>query len=175
MSNAATWLGAVDPARREAFERALNVAGAGSTLLQTFINRTVQQIHLRELGAAAVLPRRPGQGNAAYINRRAPGSAADWVADTDAVTEATGTYTQVSFPYKTLATRGKVTRKLQATGRRLESKHPFQPQNLHKSMPADPHPCGLDSTNPPPNPLGRPLSFSHRGKEMVPATILARQ
>ena len=111
------WLGAVDPARRQAFERALNVAGAGSVLLQTFINRTVQQLHLRELGAAAVLDRRPGQGNAAYINRRTPGAGADWVADTAAVTEATGTYAQASFAYKTLATRGRVTRFLQATGR----------------------------------------------------------
>lgn len=111
------WLGAVDPSRREAFERALTVAGAGSVLLQTYINRTVQQIHLRELGASAVLPRKPGQGNAAYINRRAPGAGGDWVADTAPITEAVGSYTQASFPYKTLAIRGQVTRKLQATGR----------------------------------------------------------
>jgi HK97 family phage major capsid protein len=117
MSNQSQWLGSVDPQRRQAFERALNVAGAGSVLLQTFINRTVQQLHLRELGASAVLPRRPGQGDAAYINRRTPGISADWVADTDAITEGTGTYAQTSFAYKTLGTRGRVTRKLQATGR----------------------------------------------------------
>lgn len=117
MSTSPQWLGASDPARREAFERALNVAGAGSTLLQTFINRTVQQIHLRELGASAVLNRMPGQGNAAYINRRTPGTAAEWLDDTTEPTSAEGTYAQVSFPYKTLVTRGTVTRKLQATGR----------------------------------------------------------
>ena len=117
MTSNAKWLGSVDPARRQAFERALNVAGAGSVLLQTFINRTVQQLHLRELGASAVLPRKPGQGDAAYVNRRTPGAAAAWVADTDAIAEATGTYAQASFDYKTLGTRGKVTRKLQATGR----------------------------------------------------------
>jgi hypothetical protein len=111
------WLGAADPQRREAFERALNVAGAGSILLQTFINRTVQQLHLRELGASAVLPRQPGQGNAAYINRRTPGTAAEWLNDTTEPTSAEGTYTQASFAYKTLVTRGTVTRKLQATGR----------------------------------------------------------
>lgn len=111
------WLGAMDPSRRESFQRALNVAGAGSVLLQTFINRTVQQVHLRELGVSAVLPRRPGSGNAAYINRRTPGAAADWVADTASITEATGTVAQASFPYKTLATRGRVTRALQAKGR----------------------------------------------------------
>ncbi len=111
------WLGGVDPARKEAFERALNVAGAGSVLLQTFINRTVQQLHLRELGASAVLPRRPGTGDAARVNRRTPGAAAGWVNDTDSISEATGTYAQATFTYKTLGTRGKVTRKLQATGR----------------------------------------------------------
>ena len=111
------WLGGVDPARRESFQRAMNVAGAGASLLQTYINKTVQQVHLRELGAAAVLPRRQGSGNAAYINRRTPGAAADWVADTDSIAEATGTHAQVNFPYKTLATRGRVTRGLQAKGR----------------------------------------------------------
>jgi hypothetical protein len=111
------WLGAADPQRREAFERTLTVAGAGSVLLQTFINRTVQQLHLRELGASAVLPRRPGQGNAAYINRRTPGTAAEWLDDTTEPTTAEGSYAQVSFAYKTLVTRGTVTRKLQATGR----------------------------------------------------------
>jgi hypothetical protein len=117
MTSTPQWLGSSDPARREAFERALNVAGAGSVLLQTFINRTVQQIHLRELGASAVLPRMAGQGNATYINRRTPGTAAEWLNDTTEPTSAEGTYAQVSFPYKTLVTRGTVTRKLQATGR----------------------------------------------------------
>lgn len=111
------WLGAADPARRDAFERALNVAGAGSVLLQTFINRTVQQLHLRELGASAVIPRKPGQGNAAYVNRRTPGTDAEWLNDTTEPGELEGAYAQVSFTYKSLITRGKVTRKLQATGR----------------------------------------------------------
>lgn len=113
----ANWLGASDPARRQAFERALDVAGAGTVLLQTFINRTVQQIHLRELGASAVLPRKPGMGNGEYINRRTPGADAQWVADTTVPSDLNGAYSQVSFPYKTLLTRGNVTRKLQATGR----------------------------------------------------------
>ena len=117
MTTTPQWLGASDSARREAFERALNVAGAGSVLLQTFINRTVQQLHLRELGASAVIPRMPGSGNAAYINRRTPGTNAEWLDDTTEPTSVEGAYAQVSFPYKTLVTRGTVTRKLQATGR----------------------------------------------------------
>lgn len=113
-----TWLGDADPARREAFERAINVSGAGTVLLQTFINRVVQMLTLREFGAQSVLSRKPGQGDAAYINRRTAGTTgAEWVADTDALTEETGGLAQVSFPYRTLATRGRVTRKIQATGR----------------------------------------------------------
>ena len=116
MSNSPAFAG-FDPARRQRFERALNVAGAGTVLLQTNINRTVQQIHHRELGTAAVLPRKPMSGNAEYINRRTPGSSAEWIDDTTEPTEGTGTYVQVSLPCKTLIVRGKVTRKLQATGR----------------------------------------------------------
>ena len=113
-----SWLGTVDPARREAFERAINVSSAGSVLLQTFINRTVQQLTLREFGLQSVLARRPGSGDKAYINRRTAGTTGgEWVADTTSLTEATGTYPQTSFTYRTLATRGKITRKIQATGR----------------------------------------------------------
>lgn len=112
------WIGAPDPERRELIQRALNVSGAGSVLLQTFINRVVQQLTLRELGLQAVLDRKPGQGNAAYINRRTAGTTGGaWVADTDSATEETGSYAQATFTYRTLLTQGKVTRKLQATGK----------------------------------------------------------
>ncbi len=118
MSNlGSNWLGSSD-ATRERFERAINVGNAGTALLQTFINRTVQQLTLREFGLQAVLPRRAGSGDAEYINRRTAGADGGlWLADTDGVTEETGTYAQVSFGYKSLVTRGKITRKLQATGR----------------------------------------------------------
>lgn len=112
------WLGNNDPARQAMLQRSLNVSGAGSVLLQTSINRIVQQMVLREFGAQAVLPRKPGSGDAAYVNRRTAGTTGGaWVADTDSATEETGSYAQVSFPYKTLLTKGQVTRKLMATGR----------------------------------------------------------
>ena len=117
MSNFTNWIGAGDSTKQR-FERAVNVGNAGTALLQTFINRTVQQLTLREFGLQAVLPRRAGSGDAEYINRRTAGAnGAEWIADTAGVTEETGTYAQASFPYKSLVTRGKVTRKLQATGR----------------------------------------------------------
>jgi len=118
MTTSSNWIGVPDPARSELVQRALNVSGAGSVLLQTFINRVVQQLTVRELGLQAALDRKPGSGDAAYINRRTAGTTGgEWVADTDTATEETGTPAQVSFTYRTLLTQGKVTRKLQATGR----------------------------------------------------------
>ena len=66
------------------------------------------------------MDRKAGSGSAAIINRRTASSmpvGSVWVADTDSVAESTGNYAQVSFTYKTLATRGKVTRKMRARGR----------------------------------------------------------
>lgn len=111
------WAG-LDPSRREAITRALNVSGAGSVLLQTQINKVVQQLTNRYLGVGSTLDRKPGSGNAAYINRRTAGTTGGaWVADTDTATDETGTYAQTSFTYRTLLTKGTVTRKLMATGR----------------------------------------------------------
>ena len=111
---------ALDPARRQAFERAITVAGAGSVLVQNFTNKIIQQLSIREFGALGTMDRKPGSGSAAFINRRTGSTmtpANIWVADTDSVTQTTGSYAQVSFEYKTLATRGKVTRKMRARGR----------------------------------------------------------
>ena len=111
------WAG-LDPKRRAAVQRALNTSGAGSILLQTNINKMVQQLSLRLLGVQSTLDRKPGSGNAAYINQRTPGTTGGaWVADTDTGTDETGTYAQQTFTYRTLLTKGTVTRKLQATGR----------------------------------------------------------
>jgi len=113
------WAG-LDPTRRERFERAINVSGAGSILVQNFTNRIIQQLVLREQGAGATLQRKPGSGSQAVVNRRAGSTmtaANVWVADTDSLTESTGTHTQATFTYQTLATRGKITRKMRAIGR----------------------------------------------------------
>ncbi|MGI9554706.1 MAG: SU10 major capsid protein [Vampirovibrionia bacterium] len=116
----------LNPSRREMIQRSLNRAGEGDTLLQTYINRTIQQLTIRELGLSAVIPRKAGQGDKEYINVRTTLGAisgtvgndgGSWVTDNMAVDIQTGTYAQKEFAYKTLVTRGKVTRKLQATGR----------------------------------------------------------
>lgn len=107
-----------DRERLAAVERAITVSSDGSTLLQTFINRTVQQLTLRELGLQAVLPRRPGTGDAARINRRSASSTgAEWVSDTATVADDEGSYAQATFTYRTLLTSIQITRKIQATGR----------------------------------------------------------
>ncbi len=119
-----TWTG-LDPATKQRFERSmLNInAGvtSGSGLLQQFINRTVQMLTVRELGMLSVLDRRPGSGFAELINRRTAlttTTSASFVADdTTALSSGIGSYEQVNFPYRTLATRGYVTRKMQAVGR----------------------------------------------------------
>jgi hypothetical protein len=110
----------LDDRRKAAFERAINVSGAGSVLVQNYVNRIIQQLSIREFGALGTMDRRAGSGSAAIINRRTASSmpvGSVWVADTDSVAESTGSYAQVSFSYKTLATRGKVTRKMRARGR----------------------------------------------------------
>lgn len=115
--NTNAW-GSLDPARREAFARSLTISGVGGVLLQTNINKVVQLLTLREFGTQAALDRKPGSGNAAYVNKRTAGTTgAAWIADTDTVTEETGTYAQTSFTYRSLVTRGKVTRAVQAKGK----------------------------------------------------------
>ena len=58
---------------KQMIQRALQTTNAGATLLQEFVNRTVQQLTLREFGLQAVLERKEGQGQAEIINRRTAG------------------------------------------------------------------------------------------------------
>lgn len=113
------WFGSDDNTRQR-FQRAteLTIADAGSDLLQTFVNRTVQQLTLREFGLQAVIPRKPGVGLSEIINQRTAGTTGgEWVADSGTATSEVGSYDRATFEFKTLLTQGQVTRKLQATGR----------------------------------------------------------
>lgn len=117
MTTSPTWGGAAAQ-QREEMQRALTVSSAGSVLVQQLINRVVQALTLRYLGVQSTLDHRPGSGPAAYVNRRSVGTTyGEWLADTTDPTEDTGSYTQTSFTYRTCATRGKVTRRMQAIGR----------------------------------------------------------
>lgn len=114
-----TWANMSDD-RRQAFQRAVTVATAGTNLVQQYVNRIIQQLVIREFGALGTLDKRPGSGSQAIVNRRtaaAMTAANVWVNDTVGLTETTGTYAQATYNYQTLATRGRVTRKIRATGR----------------------------------------------------------
>ena len=115
----AKW-GNLSPSRRQSFERALTGAtvAAGGGLLQDYVNRTIQQLTVREWGLTNFLDRKPGSGSQAIVNQRTPGGTlAAWIAGGANPTDDTGTYDQVTIPYQTLATRGIVARKLIAMGR----------------------------------------------------------
>jgi len=66
------------------------------------------------------IDRRPGSGEGFLVRKRAPNASdADDVNDTDTFTEGTGDYTEVFSPYKTIGTQGKVSRRVQKTGRSI--------------------------------------------------------
>jgi len=65
-----------------------------------------------------MLPRRPGQGEGYVARTRTAGTTlAEDVNDTDSFAEETGSYSEVYFPYRTIGTQGKVSRRVQKTGR----------------------------------------------------------
>lgn len=65
-----------------------------------------------------MLPRRPGSGEGFVVRQRTAGTTlAQSVSDTDTFDESTGSYTEKYFPYRTIGTQGKVTRRVQKTGR----------------------------------------------------------
>jgi hypothetical protein len=98
-----------------AVERALNVSTAGSIYMQPFIDKAIQQVHLRYLGVTSALQRRPGSGLAAYVNRRAGSSTGQWVADTGTISDTAVTPTQVPFQFKTIANKLRITRAMMST------------------------------------------------------------
>lgn len=112
------WVGGADQEQRAAFQRTLQVGNAGTVLLQTTISKVVQLITNRHLGIQSTLPRRTGDGDKFYSNRRSAATTeAQWVTDTQEPDNSEGTYAQVGYPYQTLLGRIKVTRKLVARGR----------------------------------------------------------
>lgn len=66
------------------------------------------------------LRRVPGSGDGYLIYKRTPGTTgAQDIDDVEDINEETGSYSEVKFPYKTIATRGKVSRRVQKTGRSI--------------------------------------------------------
>src|SRR5215203_5768870 len=100
----------------------LRKAVAESDFSSLYNNRTIDQmlVHIMDYmnPLRQMLSRKPGSGQGYHIRTRTPGTTgATDVDDTDTLSEQTGTYSEVYFPYKTLGTQGKITRRVQKTGK----------------------------------------------------------
>jgi len=88
-----------------------------SNIVPKEVSKVVEQLVEYHNPLRANLKRVKGSGAAYYVNRRtAATTAAVFVSDTEDFTESTGSYTQVTFTYKTLGVQGKITRKARAIG-----------------------------------------------------------
>jgi len=97
--------------------KALTSSNSGTVLLQPVVDAVIPMLADYQNPLRQNLPRKKGSGQNCIINRRSAGTTpAQWVADTDTPDESTGSYAQSLFAYRTLLAKGKVTRKLQATG-----------------------------------------------------------
>jgi len=97
--------------------RALTEAEVGNILVQPEIDKVIAELVEYDNPLRQNLPRKAGTGRAWILNRRTPGATpGTFVADDGELVEDTSDYVQVEFPYKTIATRGRITRKMQAIG-----------------------------------------------------------
>lgn len=100
---------------KRAIDSANDVDGV---LEQPFVQKEITALVDYQNPLRQSIPRKPGSSTEWLLNRRTAGSTvAEFVADTDSLTEDTSTYERKAFPFKTIATQGKVTRKAQAEGR----------------------------------------------------------
>ncbi|MFA5138340.1 MAG: phage major capsid protein [Elusimicrobiota bacterium] len=100
-------------------KKALDLAGAGSILHQPEIDAVLAEIIERNNPLRQNLPRKPGSGSAYIFNRRTARGGAQFVNDTEEPSEQQSTVDQLSFPYRSILYRGKVTRRLQKQGKSL--------------------------------------------------------
>lgn len=96
----------------ELLQKALQLADISGILIQPEIDREIQHLVDYQNPLRQNLARRRGVGEFYQVNRRHPsGIPAAFIDDTEAVPEATGTYERVQFFYKTIGTKGKISRK----------------------------------------------------------------
>jgi len=98
--------------------RVLDLPAMKDILEQPEVDRVIGELVEYKNPLRQNLPRKAGSGHAWLLNRRTPGTTPGaFVSDTDTLVEDTSTYERVEFEYKTIATRGRVTRKAQAVGK----------------------------------------------------------
>lgn len=97
--------------------KALTSSSDGAELVQPIVDKIIPMLADYQNPVRQNLPRKKGSGQNWIVNRRSVGTTpAQWLADTTEPDESTGSYDQFLFAYRTILTRGKITRKLQATG-----------------------------------------------------------
>lgn len=97
---------------RDLLEKALAQSDITDILVQPEIDRIIAQLVDFLNPIRMNLPRKPGSGESWLVNRRSPGTtAAAFINDTEAIPESTGTYARFPFPYKTIGTKGRVSRR----------------------------------------------------------------
>lgn len=99
-------------------ERALTSSGAGAILVQPEVDTIIANLVDYRNPLRQNVPRKPGSGQSWLLNRRsAPGTTtSQWAADTTEPVNDDGSYTRVTFTYRTQIARGRISRQLQATG-----------------------------------------------------------
>lgn len=99
-------------------KRALGESEIDGVLEQPLVQKEIAALVDYKNPLRESIPRKSGSSTEWLLNRRTAGATvAEFVGDTDTLTEDTSAYTRTAFPYKTIATQGKVTRKAQAEGR----------------------------------------------------------
>lgn len=99
--------------------KTLDITAAGAVLYQEDVDKLLQDLIEHNNALRQNLPRKQGSGQAWIVVQRTADPAGAFVNDTEEPAYSNSTYQRVSFAYKTILVRGKVTRKLQAQGKSL--------------------------------------------------------
>ena len=99
--------------------KTLDITAAGAVLYQEDVDKLLQDLIEHNNPLRQNLPRKQGSGQAWIVVQRTADPSGAFVNDTEEPAYSNSTYQRVSFAYKTILARGKVTRKLQAQGKSL--------------------------------------------------------
>ncbi len=102
---------------RESLRKALDLAAVTGKTTQPEVDKVIQDLIDYNNPLRMNIPREPGSGEAYLLNRRSAGGTAAFVNDTEELADSQSTYARVTFPFKTIKERGKVTQFAQDAGR----------------------------------------------------------
>lgn len=102
---------------RESLRKALDLAGVTGKTTQPEVDKVINDLIDYNNPLRMNIPREPGSGEAYLLNRRSAGGTAAFVNDTEELADSNSTYARVTFPFKTIQERGKVTQFAQDAGR----------------------------------------------------------